>query len=177
MSFHLRRAAFIAYVVFGTALMLSGLAWANGQEFFEAPAGNVDLVYTGRVRDINGRFLARAEVVIWSEELGLTFPSITDDNGHYRSPDVGANLKEVASVVDVKGLKAACALPGYEQVRPIVIPKRSHGTVELNCTLRKSGTGDGQAAQGEVARLPTPRLFWLIPTALVVVVIGAAVRK
>jgi hypothetical protein len=177
MSLQLRRAALVGYVVFGTALMISGLAWANGQEFFEAPAGNVDLVYTGRVRDINGRFLARAEVVIWSEELGLTFPSITDDNGHYRSPDVGANIKEVASTVDVKGLKAACALPGYEQVRPIVIPKRSHGTIELNCTLRKAGEGGSQAAPSEVAKLPTPRLFWLIPTALVVVVIGAAVRR
>src|SRR5262249_29223574 len=51
------RATLLGYAVFGAVLMLSSLAWANGQEFFEAPAGNVDLGYTGRVRDINGRFL------------------------------------------------------------------------------------------------------------------------
>jgi hypothetical protein len=178
MSFQRRRAAF-GYMVFGTVLMLSGLAWANGQEFFEAPPGNVDLVYTGRVRDINGRFLPRVEVVIWSEDLGLTFPSITDDNGHYRSPDVGSNIKEVAeAAVDPKGLKAACALPGYEQVRPMVIPRKTHGTVELNCTLRKIGSGSKtEARQSDLAKTPTQRLFWLIPAGLVVVVIGAAVRK
>jgi hypothetical protein len=138
--------------------------------------GKVDLVYTGRVRDINGRFLPMAEVVIWSEELGLTFPSITDQNGHYRSPDVGAAIKEVASVVDAKGLKAACALPGYEQVRPIKIPNKAQGTIELNCILRKNGDAKAGFDQAEAKR-PTPALFWLVPVGLIAIVIGAAVRK
>src|SRR5438128_11067401 len=93
--FERRRAAWLGYVVFAIILAASQLARANGQEFFAAPMGKVDLVYTGRVRDINGRFLQRATMVVWSEEVGLTFPSITDDYGHYRSPDVGANIKEV----------------------------------------------------------------------------------
>jgi hypothetical protein len=180
MSLQRRRAAWVGSVVFGTVLSVSGLAWANGQEFFAAPFGKVDLVYTGRVRNISGRFLQHALVVIWSEELGLTFPSVSDDLGHYRSPDVGAHIKEVtsAATVDIKGLKAACSLPGYEQVRPIVIPKKAHGAVELNCTLRKVGTGGKQdAAQTDVARKATPGLFWLVPVAMVLVVIGAAVRK
>src|SRR5262245_38791403 len=177
MTLQRRRAALVAYMVFGTALMMSGLAWANGQEFFEAPMGKVDLVYTGRVRDISGRFLQAAEVVIWSEELGLTFPSITYQNGHYRSPDVGVSIKEVASVVDPKGLKAACALPGYEQARQIVIPNKASGTIELNCTLRKSGSGAKAGFDQTEARKPTPPLFWLVPAALILVVIGAAVRK
>jgi hypothetical protein len=182
MSYLTKCGALIGCSVFASTLMLSGPAWANGQEFFEAPAGNVDLVYTGRVRDINGRFLSKAEVVIWSEELGLTFPSISDQNGHYRSPDVGSNIKEVASVVDPKGLKAACALPGYEQVRPLVIPNKAHGTIELNCVLRKAGSGGPGATAGESVRneptgKPTPGLFWLVPVGLVIVVIGAAARK
>ena len=180
MSFHRRRAAWLGYVVFGLALAVSELAWANGQEFFAASFGKVDLVYTGRVRNTSGRFLQRALVVIWSEELGLTFPSVTDDYGHYRSPDIGAHIKEVTSAptVDIKGLRAACSLPGYEQVRPILLPKKAHGPVELNCTLRKVGTGAKEdASQTDVAERRTPGLLWLVPTAMVVIVIGAAVRK
>jgi hypothetical protein len=170
----------LGYVVFGTALLISEMVWANGQEFFTAPLlGPVDLVYTGRVRDTSGRFLPRATMVIWSEEAALTFPSITDDYGHYRSPDVGSNIKEVTSApVNAKELKAACSLPGYEQVRPVVFPKRNRGTIELNCTLRKVGSeakNDGE--QSDAARRPTPGLFWLVPAGLVIVVIGAAVRR
>jgi hypothetical protein len=175
-----RRATWVGYVVFALLLTAAELAWANGQEFFAAPMGHVDLVYTGRVRDINGRFLQRATIVVWNEEIGLTFPSITDEFGHYRSPDVGSNIKEIttASTVDVKSLKAACSLPGYEQARPITIPKKSSGTVELNCTLRKVGEGaQGEAGQTQAGNTSTPGLFWLVPAAMVVFVIGAAVRK
>ena len=181
MSFLPGRARWFGCAIFGTSVICSSLAWANGQEFFQAPMGKVDLVYTGRARDVNGRFLLRAEVVIWSEELGLTFPSVTDEMGHYRSPDVGASIKEVASSVDPKGLKAACALPGYEQVRPMKIPNRAHGTIELNCMLRKIGSGskdDAERAVGnDAGRKPSSGLFWLVPVALVTVVIGAAARK
>jgi len=180
MSVQRTRAARLGCVVFGLALAASELAWANGREFFAAPFGNVDLVYTGRVRNISGRFLQRAMLVIWSDELGLTFPSVTDDYGHYRSPDIGAHIKEVTSAptVDIKGLKAACSLPGYEQVRPIVLPKKAHGPVELNCTLRKVGTGGQEDAnKNDVAEKRMPGLLWLVPTAMVVIVIGAAVRK
>jgi hypothetical protein len=173
-----RPAVWLACAIFAVVLAVSDFAWANGQEFFAAPMGKVDLVYTGRVRDINGRFLQRATMVVWNEELGLTFPSITDDYGHYRSPDVGANIKEVttAPTVDVKTLKAACSLPGYEQVRPVVIPKKDRGTVELNCTLRKTA-GQNDAVQTKGGAPAGPGLFWLVPAAMVVFVIGAAVRK
>jgi hypothetical protein len=182
MAFNLRRfaLAFVGSAVFSTALTTSGPAWANGREFFAAPFGKVDLVYTGRARDITGRFLSRAEIVIWSEEYDLTFPSVTDDYGHYRSPDVGANIKEVASKIDLKDLKAACALPGYEQARPMAIPRKAHGVVELNCTLRKTGSVADAARGNNDAERPAraiPPLFWLVPVALVAVVIGGAARR
>jgi hypothetical protein len=179
MSFPRRFAMALGLGVIGMTLTISDSAWANGQEFFTAPFGDVDLVYTGRVRDTTGRFLARATMVVWSEEAGLTFPSITDEYGHYRSPDVGENIKEATSApVNTKDLKATCSLPGYEVARALVVPKKNHGTVELNCTLRKIGTGapDG-APQSDAANRPTPSFFWLVPAALVVVVTGAAIRK
>jgi hypothetical protein len=177
MLLSLKRVAVIGCAFVCTAVGRPGWAWANGQEFFAAPFGKVDLVYTGRVRDVTGRFLYRAEVVIWSEELGLTFPSITDENGHYRSPDVGANIKEVASVIDPKGLKAACALPGYDQVRPLTIPKKTRGVVELNCTLRKTGSVSETAADHDTPARPTPPFFWLVPAGLAILVIGGAARR
>src|SRR5215470_3946656 len=97
--------AVAGFAVFSAVLTTSAPAWANGREFFAAPFGKVDLVYTGRVRDVTGRFLSRAEVVIWSEEYDMTFPAVTDENGQYRSPDVGANLKEVAPRFDPRSLK------------------------------------------------------------------------
>jgi hypothetical protein len=170
------------FVLVGCAVVCAALAgpeptWANGREFFAAPPGKVDLVYTGRVRDVTGRSLFRAEVVIWSDALDLTFPSITDEFGHYRSPDVGANVKEVASVVDPKEFKAACSLPGYEQVRPLRIPRKTSGVVELNCTLRKTGSASNTAAKQSHPARPTPPLFWLVPAGLAILVIGGVARK
>ena len=74
-----RRAAGLASIVFAIGAITSSLAWANGQEFFDPGAdAKVDLVYVGRVRDVNGRFLKGAEVVIWSPDAGMTFPAVTD---------------------------------------------------------------------------------------------------
>jgi hypothetical protein len=179
MWFPRRRAEWIGVVVAGMLVAVSELAWANGQEFFAAPLGKVDLVYTGRVRDSRGRFLKQALVVIWSDELGLTFPSVTDEYGHFRTTDVGEHVKELtaAPAVDLKQLKAACTRPGYKEVS-IVLPKRDHGTIELNCTLRRAGTSaEENAAQADAVHTPKSGLFWLVPAVLVALVIGAAVRK
>jgi hypothetical protein len=169
-----RRAACLAYVVFAAGAVTSTLAWANGQEFFEPGAGGkVDLVYVGRVRDVNGRFLKGAEVVIWSPEAGMTFPAVTDASGAYRSPDVGASLKEMAAAVDPRQLKVDCALTGYEQVRPARIPRKTNGRVELDFVMRPVG------ASAALASAPARGhgLLWVVPGLLVLVVIGAAVRR
>jgi len=177
MSLGIKRSVLVGCAVACAVFGRPPSALANGQEFFAAPFGKVDLVYTGRVRDITGRFLYRAEVVIWSEELGLTFPSITDEYGHYRSPDVGANIKEVASVIDPTTLKAACAAPGYEQVRPIRIPRKPHGVVELNCTLGQTAPAVETPDARTHTAAPTPPLFWMVPAGLVILVIGGVARR
>ena len=179
MKSHFTHAECLGYAVFGIAMIISSLAWANGQEFFEPAHGKVDLAYVGRVRDINGRFLKGAEVVIWAPDVGLTFPAFTDGNGHYRSPDIGANIREVATTVDPKQLKVECALPGYEQVRPARIPNKAAGTVELNFTLRKVGSASAATspAGSRSEDRPSHGWTWLVPTLLVIVVIGAAARR
>ena len=161
--------------VLAIVTLTSTFAWANGQEFFAPIGGKIDLVYTGRVRDVNGRYLKDAQIVIWSEEAGLTFPAFSDSYGHYRSLDVGANIREITSVFDPKELHAACALPGYEQVREVKIPKTAHGLVQLDFVLRKVGSADASHPKSEPAS--APRVTWLVPILPVGIVVGAAMRR
>ena len=95
------------------------------------------------------------------------------DTGRYRSADVGANIKEVASVIDVKQLRIEVAYPGYELTTPAVLPGKTDGIVEIDFKMRKVGA----AAVEEVPQKGHARWTWLIPIALVIAVIGAAVRK
>jgi hypothetical protein len=161
--------------VFAIGAAASSVVWGNGQEFFDSGAdGKVDLVYVGRVRDVNGRFLKTAEVVIWSPQAGLTFPAVTDAFGHYSSPDVGASLKETGAAVDPKELQVTCTLPGYELVKPAKLPTRTQGRVNLDFVLRPVGSAAAHAAP---ERSQSHGLIWLVPGLLVLAVIGAAVRK
>src|ERR1700680_160963 len=142
-----RCAACLGYIVLATGSITSSLAWANGQEFFDPGADTkVDLVYVGRVRDVNGRWLKGAEVVIWSLEAGMTFSAVTDAHGHSFRPDVCAGLGETAAAADPKLLNIACALPGYEQVRPVKIPNRTSGRVEIDFVMRPVGTATAASA-------------------------------
>jgi hypothetical protein len=172
----MRRAAHLAYLALAIGAMTSSLAWANGQEFFDPGAdARVVLVYVGRVRDVNGRFLKGAEVVIWSPDAGMTFPAVTDARGSYRSPDVGASLKEVVAAVDPRQLKVECALPGYEQARPAKIPRKTSGRVELDFIMRPVRTSADGVLTPERGR--AHGILWVVPGLLVLVVIGAAVRR
>ena len=168
-----RCAVCIGYIVLAIGAITSSLAWANGQEFFDPGADSkVDLVYVGRVRDVNGRFLKGAEVVIWSPEAGMTFPAVTDAHGAYRSPDVGASLKEMAAAVDPKQLKVECALPGYEQVRPAGLPGKKNGRVELDFVMRPVGAVASAPERGRAHGI-----LWVVPGVLVLVVIGVYEKR
>ena len=90
-----------AVLVASTAtLVLAGATtlFANGGLFF-APAGQgpVDLVYFGRVKDAQTGRPIRIEphVDVVDPYTGLYFPFGGDATGHFRSPDIGAAIKEV----------------------------------------------------------------------------------
>ena len=172
---HPIRAATVGALALLATVTLSTMVWANGQEFFDPGANaKVDLAYVGRVRDVSGRFLKGVTVVIWSEAAGLTFPSVTDLYGHYRTPDIGASLKEVAIPVDPNELKIAAALPGYELVRVPKPPKKTSGRVVLDFVMRPTGSTETTES---AAATQSSGLAWLIPGVLVLIVIGAAVRR
>ena len=173
MKYHIRAATMGALVLLATAT-LSTTAWANGQEFF-IPGANakVDLAYVGRVRDISGRFIKGATIVFWSEAAGLTFPSVSDASGQYRTPDVGASMKEVAVPVDPGELQVTCGLPGYELVRKPKIPKKTSGRVVIDFVMRP----EGSAETASTTERQGPGMMWAVPGLLALVVIGAAVRR
>src|SRR3954471_21488694 len=122
-------------------LVLAGAATlsANGQLFFmPADKGPVDLVYFGRVKDAQtGRPIRTTpSVYIVDPYTGLYFPFGGDMPGHFRSPDIGAAIKEVTETpIDTKRFQVMVSAKGYQDAEVSVIPRRSKGAVELNVRL------------------------------------------
>src|SRR5580765_4709901 len=112
---------------------------ANGQLFFmPAGQGPVDLVYFARVKDAQtGRPIRTTpSVYIVDPYTGLYFPFGGDMPGHFRSPDIGAAIKEVTDTpIDTKRLQIMVSAKGYQDAEVSVIPRRSKGAVELNVRL------------------------------------------
>ena len=125
--------------VLGIGLMVSGLALANGGEFFlPAPEhGHVDLVYFGHIKDTDGNYLDQAEMTIHVEGIGMTFPFDNDTVGHYRSPDIGAQIKDNGETIDPNKITITCAKKGYKMVKQPSVPQKAEGTYEINFVMAK----------------------------------------
>jgi len=145
-----------AVLVASTAtLILAGATtlFANGGLFF-APAaqGPVDLVYFGRVKDAQTGRPIRIEphIDIVDPYTGLYFPFGGEKDGHFRSPDIGAAIKEITDTpIDTKRFQIMVSAKGYQDAEVTVIPRRSKGAVELNVRLepeRDGATTDTAAA-------------------------------
>ena len=134
------------------ALILAGATtlMANGQLFFmPADRGPVDLVYFGRVKDARtGRPIRVApNVYIVDPFTGLYFPFGGDGPGHFRSPDIGAAIKEVTDQpLDTKRLEVEISATGYQTVKLHAIPRRSKGSIELDVKLEPDGTAVAKTA-------------------------------
>jgi len=137
-----------AVLVASTAtLVLAGATTllANGQLFFmPAGQGPVDLVYFARVKDAQTGRLIRTtpSVYIVDPYTGLYFPFGGDMAGHFRSPDIGAAIKEVTDTpIDTKRFQIMVSAKGYQDAEVRVIPRRSKGAVELNVRLEPEREG------------------------------------
>jgi hypothetical protein len=121
-------------------LAVSGLALANGDEFFQ-PAGNgkVDLVYFGQIKDMDGHVLDKALVTLSAKRAGLTLPFMNDVAGHYRSPDIGAAIKDLGEKVDPSQIEIICDVPGYKQIKPAGtgVPGKNSGAIEIDFVMEK----------------------------------------
>ncbi len=125
--------------VLGLCLMASGVALANGGEFFlPAPEhGHVDLVYFGHIKDTDGHYLDQAEITIKVDGIGMTFPFDNDTVGHYRSPDIGASIKDNGEIVDPSKITIAVSKKGYKMVKQPTVPQKAEGTYEIDFVMAK----------------------------------------
>ena len=134
-------ALFMVGGMIGLSLAPSGVALANGGEFFlPAPEhGHVDLVYFGHIKDTEGNYVDGAELTVHVDGLGMTFPFDNDSPGHYRSPDIGAQIKDAGEAIDPTKITIVCSKKGYKQVRPTspAVPIKADGTHEIDFVLAK----------------------------------------
>jgi len=149
-----RTAAVLAWFVIAGATVL-----ANGQSFFmPANRGPVDLVYFARVKNARtGRPIEKAPyVTIVDPYSGIILPFAGDGPGHFRSPDVGAAIKEVTThPIDTHQLEIVVTASGYQTIRVKHIPRQSKGAIELNVKMEPK-TGTPFVATTENAGTATP---------------------
>ncbi len=165
--------------------------FANGQLFFmPADRGPVDLVYFGRVKDARTGKPVRTAVNIYIVDpfTGLYFPFGGDGpGGHFRSPDIGAAIKEVTDQpLDTKRLEIEVSATGYQTVKLKAVPRQTKGTVELNVKLEPDGTAidkpatassqSSTAADASSTDSSKP-VFFLLGACFGLAAISAAARK
>jgi len=141
-----------ALVAMASALVLAstGTLLANGQAFFiPAARGPVDLVYFARVKDARtGRPIQKPPyVTIVDPFTGIYIPFQGDGPGHFRSPDIGAAIKEVSTQpIDTKKLEIVVTAAGYKTVKLSNVPRQAKGTVELDVKMEPRDKTEGAEA-------------------------------
>jgi hypothetical protein len=172
MRHRVRQYAFCGSVAVVVALGFAWPAAANGAAFF-APAdrnAKKDLMYVGSIRDRAGRPLDFADLIVSVNDGSMTFPFSNDSPGHYRSPDVGALIKEAGETVDPTQLAITCYVTGFKHARRSV-PKRSRGIFEVNFVMDEDAGGADKASVRDV---PAGRTWRIPATGLLVLFVTAA---
>jgi hypothetical protein len=180
-----RDSAFLSAAILGSVAILgfilafAGTVRANGEQFFAAAgSGKIDLVYFGRIKDKRtGRFVVDEAIFLLKDRAtGLSFPFTNDKPGHYRSPDVGTAIKEIGEKVDVNAFEVELQVAGYKKATVTRVPRKTHGTVELDFALEPlaSNTGGAAGVNASERGIRTPRPIVLIGSiAFFLVIIGA----
>jgi hypothetical protein len=167
-----RQLTVLAIATIGFTLALTDIVRGNGQQFFPAASGKaVDLVYFGRIKDKStGRLIRdRAFLTVFDNASGMSFPFTNDSLAHYRSPDVGAAVKELGGIkIDPKNLEIQLMVAGYKDIRLTTLPRANHGAVELNFAMEPTGASGGQPASDtptESSSNPPVQSPWAQPIA------------
>jgi hypothetical protein len=170
-----RDPAFLSAAVLVLLLAFTAPAWANGEEFF-APAknGKIDLVYFGRIKDSRtGRSVSDSVYFLLTDKAtGLSFPFTNDKPGHYRSPDIGAAIKEIGEAVNVNAFEIAVNVAGYKKTMIAKVPRKTQGAVELEVRLEPDDSS--AVATAGVGSIDTRTWIVLIGFFLLLVILKAA---
>jgi hypothetical protein len=134
-------------------------AWADGYEFFTVDRGKaVNLVYVGQIRDKStGRMVREpAYFMVTEKRSGMTFPFVNDRPGHYRSPDIGESVEELAGMtVNPNDLEFELSVAGYKTVKVTGVPRKNKGVVEVNFKVER----EDAAQAAEAPRLPVDHSY------------------
>ena len=140
-------------VLASTALVTP--AWADGYEFFTVDRGKAaKLVYVGQIREKESGRVVRepAYFMVTEKRSGMTFPFVNDRPGHYRSPDIGESVEQLAgTAVNPADLEFEVSVAGYKNVKLTNAPRRNKGVVEMNFRVEREGGPAAAAATGEGA--------------------------
>ncbi|HUK32432.1 MAG TPA: hypothetical protein VLV86_00895 [Vicinamibacterales bacterium] len=144
------QAASVVSVVAALVVASGTLLLANGESFFvPASKGPVNLVYFARVKNARtGRPIEKPPyVTIVDPYTGLIFPFVGDSPGHFRSPDIGAAIKEITThAIDTRQLEIVVTASGYQTVKVGTIPRQSKGAIELNVRMEPKTNEAGAAS-------------------------------
>ncbi len=165
--------------VFGLGMLASGEAWANGGEFFTAANdGPIDLVYVGRVKDARTRrqLVGDIYVTITDKSSGTSYPFMSDQPGHFRSPDIGALLKDMGSKVDPKNLSLEIMAGGYKAQSLEALPRKASGIVELNLLLEPADDAPAVVTDADGGITLTPMRMSILLAVLAIIMVGIGVR-
>ena len=136
--------------------------WADGYEFFTVDRGKpVNLVYVGQIRDRQSGRMVRepAYFMVTEKHSGMTFPFVNDRPGHYRSPDIGESVEELAGTkVNPDNLEFELSIAGYKTVKITEVPRRNKGVVELNFKVERDGEPAAASASTSPAGVPASDL-------------------
>src|SRR5262245_23878445 len=162
-----RQLSILAIATIGFTFALPDIVRGNGQQFFPAANGKApELVYFGRIKDkTTGKLIReRAFLTIFDNASGMSFPFTNDSVAHYRSPDVGAAIKELGGVkADPKDFEIQLMVSGYKDIRLLALPRTNHGAVELNFVMEPTGAGPAPASdvpvEAKAADLPAQSPF------------------
>ena len=143
----------------GSLVLASGTLLANGEAFFiPALKGPVNLMYFARVKNARtGRPIEKTPyITIVDPYSGIILPFAGDKPGHFRSPDVGAAIKEVTThPVDTQQLEIVVTASGYQTVKVRAVPRQSKGTIELDVKMEpKEASGISTSAVASQAPAP-----------------------
>jgi hypothetical protein len=146
-------------LIAGIVVLASGTLRANGEAFFiPALKGPVNLVYFARVKNARtGRPIEKTPyITIVDPYSGIILPFAGDKPGHFRSPDVGAAIKEVTThPVDTKQLEIVVTASGYQTVRLANVPRQAKGMIELDVKMEpKEASGISTSAVASQAPAP-----------------------
>ena len=112
----------------------------------------MNLVYVGQIRDRQTGKMVRepAYFMVTEKHSGMTFPFVNDRPGHYRSPDIGESVEELAGTkVNPDNLEFELSIAGYKNIKVTEVPRKNKGVVELNFKVERDGAPAVAAARSE----------------------------